>query len=151
MSTTPAENGKRGFTFTEKLLDSFAPDSRSGVRGRNSRRGVTGADRFIEAFSEVSIPVPGGFLGSVSAKSGSMATVWGLSLGIFSLILSFGIGVGGAVGKVFAIVGGFFGFASVFFSVVGLLKSKSFYTVPSLVGNALGANGAALGVFYSTS
>ncbi len=62
-----------------------------------------------------------------------------------------GIGVGGAVGKTFAIVGGFFGFASVFFSVVGMLKSKGLYTVVSLAGNSLGATIAALGVVYAAS
>ncbi|MEE9237445.1 MAG: hypothetical protein V3U52_06630 [Thermoplasmata archaeon] len=83
--------------------------------------------------------------------TGSMATGWGLSLGIFSLVLSFGIGVGGAVGKTFAIVGGFFGFAGAFFSFVGGLKAKGFYGVVNLAGTAMGVFGAYLGIQYGLS
>ncbi len=75
-----------------------------------------------------------------------METVWGLTFGIFSLVLSFGTAVGGAIGKAFAIVGGFFGFASVFFSLIGGLKSKGFYLGVNLAGAALGSYGSYLGV-----
>ncbi len=62
-----------------------------------------------------------------------------------------GIGVGGAVGKAFAIVGGFFGFASAFFSFVGGLKSKGFYRVINLAGTVIGGFGAYLGIQYGLS
>lgn len=83
--------------------------------------------------------------------TGSMATVWGLSLGILSLVLSFGTAVGGAIGKAFAIVGGFFGFAGAFFSFVGGLKAKGFYRVVNLAGTAMGVFGAYLGIQYGLS
>ncbi len=85
---------------------------------------------------------------AASDQSGSSATVWGLTFGIFSLVLSFGTAVGGAVGKAFAIVSGFFGFASVFFSLMGILKAKGFYRVINLTSTAMGGFGAYLGIQY---
>ncbi len=88
---------------------------------------------------------------AASDQSGSSATVWGLSLGIFSLVLSFGTAVGGAVGKAFAIVGGFFGFLGAFFSFVGGLKVLGLYRVVNLAGTAMGGAGAYLGIQHGLS
>jgi hypothetical protein len=87
---------------------------------------------------------------AASDQSGSMATVWGLSLGIFSLVMSFGMAVGGAIGKAFAIVGGFFGFAGAFFLFLGRVKSP-LYQIVNLAGATMAFTGAYLGVKYGLS
>ncbi|MFQ5848868.1 MAG: hypothetical protein ACE5IQ_14495 [Candidatus Methylomirabilales bacterium] len=85
---------------------------------------------------------------AASDQSGSVATFGGFFFGMLSLVLSFGTGMGGAIGKAFAIFAGFLGFVSAFLSFIGGLKSLGFYRVVNLAGTAMGGFGALLGIQY---
>jgi len=100
-------------------------------------------------FAEGSV-IAGLYSISLLDASASTATALGLFFGILSLGLSFGIVLGGIVGKAMASMATFFGFLGVFFSVVGILRSPVFRLV-DVAGAILGGVGAVLGVEYATS
>ncbi len=81
----------------------------------------------------------------------STATAFGLFFGILSLGLSFGIAVGGIIGKAMAFDAALFGFLGVFFSLVAITKAPILYQLVNLAGIVLGSIGVYRGITYATS